>query len=59
MAGVIKGKSTKVAHSSIGSDDRFPFFEGLYCPIFDFVFAIWIMILFDALLTSLVCIAMK
>jgi hypothetical protein len=45
--------SAKDASSSMAPDPTFAFIGGRYYPILDFVFAFWIVITFDKLLTSL------
>jgi hypothetical protein len=44
------------AYSSMAPDPSFAFVRGPSCPTLHFVFAFWIMVMFDTLLTSLFCI---
>jgi hypothetical protein len=49
-------RSADDAYSSMTPDPTFAFFGGPCCLTLDFLFAIWIMITFYTLLTSLFCI---
>jgi hypothetical protein len=49
-------RSAEDAYSSMAPDPNFAFVGGLCCLTLDFVFAIWILITFYTLLTSLFCI---
>jgi hypothetical protein len=49
-------RSTEDAYYSAAPDPIFAFVGGPWCPTFDFVIALWIMIAFYTLLTLLFCI---